>query len=138
MAGMEESGHTKQAHEDYGPEWQRLRRDELQAVAIMFGGLSVLAIVGTIVWLVLGPDFGKYAFGFLGVIWFITASMALARVRFFRCPRCRRGFFMGDFVVGPLLNSYAGKCAHCRLPVWAKCADRSLDRSPGWTFREHP
>src|SRR5438093_12973213 len=38
------------------------------------------------------------------------------RICCWRCPRCRKYFFVGNI----LLNLWAQRCLHCSLPKWAQ------------------
>jgi hypothetical protein len=89
----------------YAPAWRRyrlLRSATLLSISIGFVGILV-AVAG----------FG--ARGPLPLLLMIPAAVLQLKWQYWRCPRCRRAFF----VRGMARNSFTGHCMHCGLPKWA-------------------
>ena len=53
-----------------------------------------------------------------GVLWGIAYLFFAYRHLFFRCPRCRKFFFLKF----PANNPFAQRCLHCGLPKWSSDA----------------
>jgi hypothetical protein len=91
----------------YTTQWQDLRvRTAAVYVAAVGGLVLVLAILSA---------FGQRATSVIA--FWILAYMSSGYYRYrFRCPRCKKAFFMN----GPhFVNYFMGRCVHCGLKKWS-------------------
>jgi hypothetical protein len=92
-------------------QWSEYRHRRNLAAACV---LSAPLFVGLAIWLERGFPAIEALPHVPLFVWFIGSAITSWRITEFRCPRCGKKFFLGDYYH----NGFTRKCLHCRLPKW--------------------
>jgi hypothetical protein len=81
-------------------------------------GLGMLIWSQLSPWLrkVIPPPVDRWLQYVLGFGWLVAFAVLTCRLCYFRCPRCRKTFFMRLLWT----NAFARRCLHCSLSKWAE------------------
>ena len=101
----------------YARQWRTYRRRNAAVAVVFVGGVFAPAILHA---LLEAMAVGKLAAPFAFAVWFGSLLVVGRRAGIWPCPRCG-----GPFHARPgCRNSFARKCLHCELPLWAGDAGR--------------
>lgn len=92
--------------------WLDYRRARRINFALLLGGLPLACVL---VIMLASARFSAHPLAVFFVVWIAALTVSGIRVVTFRCPRCRRLFF----VKNALVLHWARNCRHCGLPKWA-------------------
>jgi hypothetical protein len=100
------------------PAWRDYRRRRLFAIVVFLSYMPVVAGIG----MPLAKVLGENAIGAVALSHMAIWLLAIIRLGWFRCPRCRNAFHVLRLYGNPL----ARRCLHCGLAKWADPSERAV------------
>src|ERR1700747_3573322 len=97
---------------DFSAAWRDYRRRRLWFLVVWLGGFAVVVTLFYSFGAVIHSELPFYVIVGSWGLGFLVSSL---RLSYFRCPRCRKWFFLRPFLSH---NLFARRCVHCRLPKW--------------------
>jgi hypothetical protein len=98
----------------YAEQWDNYRKRLLMFWSILLGGFLFVAVVGILLSQVLPANMADPIIYAMCVAWMLAYAVAGIRLTSWRCPRCRKEYFVGAILV----NQLASRCLHCGLKKW--------------------
>jgi hypothetical protein len=92
--------------------WRRLQKAQWQMLFLFVGFLPACVALSSVVVRLVGSD---APIGALLLIWMGAFLYVSFKAGYFRCPRCGERYFHKWW----FHNSFARRCVHCGLPLWA-------------------
>ena len=98
----------------YAEQWKEYRKRRFMFWCVLLGGVPFVGLCGYILDQILPVRVSNPAMLALGSALLLTYGVAGVRLTSWRCPRCRKEYF----VRGILVNQLASRCLHCGLEKW--------------------